>query len=116
MRHAFEGTFPDHAGSFKMADDPTGYCKTPLDPDDLPRIFHDRALPLGCQTPADVQAAIEADGALSDVVVVGAARAGVGITMYEALLEAGATVFFVYAPGGPGLKADITTKPEDYFY
>ena len=116
MRHAFEGTFPDHAGSFKMADDPTGYCKTPLDPDDLPKIFHDRALPLGCQTPADVQAAIEADGALSDVVVVGAARAGVGISMYEALLEAGATVFFVYAPGGPGLKADITTKPGEYFY
>ena len=61
MRHAFEGTFPDHAGSFKMADDPTGYCKTPLDPDDLPKIFHDRALPLGCQTPADIQAEIAAD-------------------------------------------------------
>ena len=123
VRHAFNETFKgEYTRSFKMVD-PTLTANCAADFDALKQSgalaedFHDRALPLGCMVPDDIRDKIEEDGSdLSDVVVVGAARAGVGITMYEALLEAGATVFFVYAPGGPGLKADITTKPGDYFY
>ena len=90
VRHAFNETFKgEYTRSFKMVDPTlTANCAADLDAlkqsGALAEDFHDRALPLGCMVPDDIRDKIEEDGLdLSDVVVVGAARAGVGIDMYD---------------------------------
>ena len=113
MRYAFNETFAgEFTRSFKMVDPTlTANCAADLDAlkasGALAEGFYDRALPLGsCLTPDEIKAAILADGPASDAVIIGAARAGVGIDMYDDLLYAdapgnGATVFFVYGASPP---------------
>ena len=104
MRHAFNETFAgEWTASYKMASDPAANCDTEApDVSDLPANFHYRALPLGCKTPAAIRDEILGNPPdASDVVVVGAARAGVGIDMYDYLLGKNATVLFVYGASPP---------------
>ena len=108
MRYAFNETFAgEFTRSFKMVDPTlTANCAADLDAlkasGALAEGFYDRALPLGCMVPDDIRDKIEEDGIdLSDVVVVGAARAGVGIDMYDYLLGQNATVLFVYGASPP---------------
>jgi hypothetical protein len=105
VRFAFNETFAgEWTESYKMASDPAANCDTEApDVSDLPANFHYRALPLGCKTPAAIRDEILGNPATdaSDVVVVGAARAQVGMAvngddLYDELLAHGATVFFVY--------------------
>ena len=61
----------------------TATPRRPTSSSDLPANFHYRALPLGCKTPAAIRDKILGDPATdaSDVVVVGAARAQVGMAV-----------------------------------
>lgn len=112
VRFAFNETFHGaYAASFKMTEGACVGDLAQLNESVLPARFHGRVLPVGtCRTPDEILAEILAAGSISDVTVVGAARAGVGLGMYDALLSAGATVFFVY-------DAFITnTDPSSNFY
>ena len=119
VRHAFNETFAgEWTESYKMASDPAANCNTEApDLDDLPANFHYRALPLGCKTPAAIRDEILGNPATdaSDVVVVGAARAQVGMDvngddLYDQLLAHGATVFFVYGAVDYLTAADPATQ------